>query len=463
MNDRKRQPKVFISYCHESQEHDKNVLALADHLCKDGLDCNIDQYVESPRLGWPRWMEQQIRDSDFVLVACTATYDKRARGDEIPGKGKGARFESLLTYQDIFDNDSKNDKFIPILFDSNDSKFIPKPLKPFQYYLVDTKSGYEKLYRKLTSQPLIVKPKIGKTKLLPSGVNLNKQFQIEDYVTSVTKPTAQTNENEMEIIISINRDFNLFSIKEREKLLAAVSELLEIKGNLKITKMQQGSVKISLKLNPKDAGKLLVAAKLGELKEYDVVDAELKKGQKSEIESEYSSQHPFDAEWIASRRESVKYYLEKKWALHDDDLEELTQATMVAALYSLTNDDKDSKKRPSTFLLDIADNVAKSFFRRHGRNLRRSLPVEIAESIGVIFKDEVEANELRQRLKGKLALLPKQYVQILELIFYQGYKEREVSAELGISPDRVYTMKSDALKRLRKLCKKDPVLNPLFE
>ncbi len=169
--------KVFISYCHESKEHDRSVLALADRLCRDGLDCNLDQYEESPRQGWPRWMEQQIRNSDYVLVICTETYDKRAGGDETPGKGKGGRFESLLTYQEIYDNDSINEKFIPIIFDPNNTKFVPRPLKPFQYYDLNSNTGYKDLYRKLTEQPLIKKPKIGKPRKLPVGINLKNKFR----------------------------------------------------------------------------------------------------------------------------------------------------------------------------------------------------------------------------------------------------------------------------------------------
>ncbi|WP_309729655.1 SEFIR domain-containing protein [Chamaesiphon sp. OTE_75_metabat_556] len=40
--------KVFISYSHDSQTHEDRVLALADQLRDDGIDCNIDQYQQSP-------------------------------------------------------------------------------------------------------------------------------------------------------------------------------------------------------------------------------------------------------------------------------------------------------------------------------------------------------------------------------------------------------------------------------
>ena len=51
-------PKVLISYSHDSPEHQKRVLRLANRLRADGIDCTIDQYVLVPEQGWPHWMEQ---------------------------------------------------------------------------------------------------------------------------------------------------------------------------------------------------------------------------------------------------------------------------------------------------------------------------------------------------------------------------------------------------------------------
>jgi hypothetical protein len=40
-------PTVFISYSHDSPEHVDRVLALADRLVHDGIDCILDQYETS--------------------------------------------------------------------------------------------------------------------------------------------------------------------------------------------------------------------------------------------------------------------------------------------------------------------------------------------------------------------------------------------------------------------------------
>ena len=82
-------PKVLISYSHDSPKHEQRVLELANRFRADGIDCIIDQYVVVPPEGWPRWMDKQIRDSDFVVMVCTETYYQRVMGEEQPGKGSG--------------------------------------------------------------------------------------------------------------------------------------------------------------------------------------------------------------------------------------------------------------------------------------------------------------------------------------------------------------------------------------
>ncbi|MBD2124734.1 NB-ARC domain-containing protein [Trichocoleus sp. FACHB-262] len=155
-------PKVFISYSHNSQEHKERILALADRLRKDGIDCTIDQYEESPAEGWQRWMLNQVEMSDFVLVVCTEQYDRRFRGHEEVGRGKGVTWEGGIIIQELYDAQGQNSKFIPITLTQEDANFISGPLRSATSYRLDTADGYELLYRRLTSQPKNRKPELGK-------------------------------------------------------------------------------------------------------------------------------------------------------------------------------------------------------------------------------------------------------------------------------------------------------------
>jgi SEFIR domain len=108
--------QVFISYSHDSPQHARRVLALAERLCQDGVDAQLDQYVAgTPPRGWPRWMEDQLDSAQFVLVVCTETYHRRFLGREEPNKGKGADWEgSYITWSCIMP-ESDTSKFVPVL------------------------------------------------------------------------------------------------------------------------------------------------------------------------------------------------------------------------------------------------------------------------------------------------------------------------------------------------------------
>ncbi|SEA91788.1 AAA ATPase domain-containing protein [Thiothrix caldifontis] len=176
-------PKVFISYSHDSPEHSANVLALSNWLNNSGVDCDIDQYINgSPEEGWALWMEQMLTEASHVLIICTETYLNRVQRKEKPGTGKGVKWESLLTYQDIYDNDSLNKKFIPIIFASTNIKFIPKPLRSVSSYDLSRAETYEKLLRVLTEQPRAVKPTPRQTPHLPPinlGITMSSTIHID--------------------------------------------------------------------------------------------------------------------------------------------------------------------------------------------------------------------------------------------------------------------------------------------
>src|SRR5258708_825456 len=167
MSSSKASPKGFISYSHDSPEHMERVLEFADRLRNDGVDATIDRYEASPREGWPAWMANQIRNSDFVIAVCTQTYLRRVEGKEEPGRGHGVGWESLLTQQHIYDAGSKTEKFIPVLMDGAKYEDIPDFLRPWSYYRCATDQEYLELYRRLTDQPLVSRPELGALKPLP--------------------------------------------------------------------------------------------------------------------------------------------------------------------------------------------------------------------------------------------------------------------------------------------------------
>jgi hypothetical protein len=160
-------PKVLVSYSHDSPEHMARVLALSDRLRAEGVESQVDQYETSPPEGWPRWTLNQIEWADFVLVVCTATYNRRFRGLEEKGKGRGVTWEGVILTQDLYDAAAHNTKFIPVVFDEEDAAHIPLMLRGATFYVLGAGEGYEALYRHLTNQPRTQKPGLGKLRPLP--------------------------------------------------------------------------------------------------------------------------------------------------------------------------------------------------------------------------------------------------------------------------------------------------------
>jgi hypothetical protein len=164
----KKVPKVFISYSYDTEEHMDRVLALADRLREDGIDCNIDQYEQSPAHGWSRWRLDEIENSDFVLMVCTLQYIRRFRGNKEDGMGMGVTWEGSIVTQELYAQGGDNLKYIPIFFDPQDTDFIPTILRGVSKYTLNTQKGYELLYRSLTNQHEIPKPTLGKIYNLPT-------------------------------------------------------------------------------------------------------------------------------------------------------------------------------------------------------------------------------------------------------------------------------------------------------
>ena len=160
-------PRLFLSYSHDSREHEDRVRALADRLREEvGVDAVIDQYDTAPRAGWPMWTEAEIRRADFIALVCTETYLRRVEGQEEPGIGRGVLWEAKLIYSYLYESDAGGQRFIPILFQGGLRAYIPRPARDFTFYNVDDAEDYDRFCRHITQQPRTPKPLLGGLKSL---------------------------------------------------------------------------------------------------------------------------------------------------------------------------------------------------------------------------------------------------------------------------------------------------------
>lgn len=102
-------PKVFVSYSWDNEDHRSWVRNFAARLRGDGVDARLDQW--NVRLGDPltQFMEESIRDNDFVLIICTPGYKDRSDG-RIGGVG----YEGDIMTAEVYSTRNHR-KFIPVL------------------------------------------------------------------------------------------------------------------------------------------------------------------------------------------------------------------------------------------------------------------------------------------------------------------------------------------------------------
>jgi hypothetical protein len=156
-----------ISYAHG--RYDTEILALANRLNQEGIDCELDLYDDAPPQGWPQWMLDTL-EKRVVIAVCTAEYADRVAGRTSPGVGRGVAWEGRILKGRVYDGQGRNEGIVPVVFSADDVCSIPDFLKDVTYYDLSRIDGYELLYRRLTRQPRYVKPPLGTVRDLSSSV-----------------------------------------------------------------------------------------------------------------------------------------------------------------------------------------------------------------------------------------------------------------------------------------------------
>jgi hypothetical protein len=101
-------PSVFISYAWEDGIN-QWVRELASRLRSDGVDARIDQWDTVLGDQLTEYMEQSIRENDFVLIICTPTY--KSKSDARRG---GVGYEGHIITGEVLTK-TNDRKFIPVL------------------------------------------------------------------------------------------------------------------------------------------------------------------------------------------------------------------------------------------------------------------------------------------------------------------------------------------------------------
>jgi hypothetical protein len=126
-------PRVFISYAHDSAEHDEQVRHFATFLRTHvGLNAHVDRWYQNVRRDWSMWATEHLADADFILVIASPQYKRQADGLAAPDEGRDSQFQAAI----IRDNLTKNlrqgtERILPVVLPGRSVSDIPTFLNPY--------------------------------------------------------------------------------------------------------------------------------------------------------------------------------------------------------------------------------------------------------------------------------------------------------------------------------------------
>ncbi|MCZ2826050.1 MULTISPECIES: NACHT N-terminal Helical domain 1-containing protein [unclassified Modestobacter] len=180
--------RVFISYAHESAEHEDLVRRFAIFLRHNGVDAKIDVPAAEERQDWPAWMSRQVRAADWVLVIASPSSAGKApssagKAESRPSArvGLGSRWESTFLRETLYQDDAPAlQRVVPVVLPGGHPEDLPSWVHPTSttvYAISDfTVAGAEKLLRLLTHQTSEVVPELGSAPMLAARAAPNVQL-----------------------------------------------------------------------------------------------------------------------------------------------------------------------------------------------------------------------------------------------------------------------------------------------
>ncbi|EOW9299220.1 toll/interleukin-1 receptor domain-containing protein [Vibrio cholerae] len=156
-------PKLFISYCWSTPEHEQWVIDLATELTESGIHVILDKWDLKEGHDAFAFMEKMVTDPTVKKVAmiCDEAYASRA-----DGRFGGVGTETQIISREVYE-DQEQSKFVAIIpnRDDNGKAFLPTYYKSRIYIDLSEPDkytdNYEKLLRWVYDKPLYTRPQIG--------------------------------------------------------------------------------------------------------------------------------------------------------------------------------------------------------------------------------------------------------------------------------------------------------------
>ncbi|MBF8999768.1 SEFIR domain-containing protein [Vibrio nitrifigilis] len=156
-------PKLFISYCWSTPEHEQWVIDIATELTDSGVHVILDKWDLKEGHDAFAFMEKMVTDPSVkkVVMICDESYASRA-----DGRSGGVGTETQIISREVYE-DQEQDKFVAIIpsRDENGHAFLPAYYKSRIYIDLSEPDKYsenfERLLRWIYDKPLYTRPEIG--------------------------------------------------------------------------------------------------------------------------------------------------------------------------------------------------------------------------------------------------------------------------------------------------------------
>jgi hypothetical protein len=170
-------PKLFLSYCWSTPDHEQWVVSLANELTQAGISVVFDKWDLREGHDAVAFMEKMVTDESITKVAmvCDKVYAEKA-----DGRRGGVGTETQIISREVYESTDQN-KFVAVIAerDSSGAPFLPTYYKSRIYIdLSDTSNfaeNFEKLVRWVFDRPLYVRPQLGTP---PSFVTESEAFSL---------------------------------------------------------------------------------------------------------------------------------------------------------------------------------------------------------------------------------------------------------------------------------------------
>jgi TIR domain len=136
-------PKVFVSYCHDTDCHKNWVLSLATRLLANGVDVVLDQWDLTLGGDLPRFMETGLTAAQRVLAVCTELYVEKANTGR-----DGVGYEKMILTAQLMQEISTN-RIIPVIRNNALALTVPTFLSSRVYIDFRDDLAYETRYAEL--------------------------------------------------------------------------------------------------------------------------------------------------------------------------------------------------------------------------------------------------------------------------------------------------------------------------